>query len=71
MSKEEAINELMAALDEPDMFAALVDAVEPAAIRTALRLWGVAHGVYPADQLPAADTRELVKFADRMESARQ
>jgi hypothetical protein len=58
-SKEEAVDELLAALVDPDAFRALVDALEPGPIVTALRLWGVAHGVYPADPLPASDAREL------------
>jgi hypothetical protein len=66
-----AIDELMAALDEPGVFRALVDAVEPAAIRTLLCLWGVRRGLYPAAPLPAPDARELVEFANRMESTRQ
>jgi hypothetical protein len=65
---DDAINELMAVLDDPETFRALVDALEPAPIVTCLRLWGVRHGVYPVDPLPAPDARGLVEFANRMES---
>jgi hypothetical protein len=41
-----------------------------APIVTALQLWGVRHGVYPADALPAPDLRELVELAIRMQPAR-
>jgi hypothetical protein len=71
MSKEEAISELIAALDEPDLFTALVDALDDGPVATCLRLWGVRHGVYPAEPLPAPDARELVEFANRLKSARQ
>jgi hypothetical protein len=68
---DDAINGLMAALDNPETFRALVDALEPAPIVTCLRLWGVRHGVYPMDPLPAPDTRGLVECANRMESTTQ
>jgi hypothetical protein len=62
----DAINELMAALDHPNAFRQLVDLLEPSPVVTALRLWGVAHGIYPGDPLPVSDFRELVEFASRL-----
>jgi hypothetical protein len=41
----EAIDELMAALNEPHLFPALVDIVEPAPLKNLLALWGIQHRV--------------------------
>ena len=64
----DAINELTVALHHPNAFRQLVDLLEPSPVVTALRLWGAAHGVYPADPLPVSDFRELVEFANRLGS---
>ena len=60
---------LEAALDDPNAFKRLVDALGLSVIVTCLRLWGVYHDVYPADPLPAPDARELVECTNRMKSA--
>jgi hypothetical protein len=57
---------LIMVLRQPDLFAALVEYLEPSPVSWLLKLWGVAHGVYPADRLAPAPVEDLRALLNRL-----
>jgi hypothetical protein len=63
--RERAIDDLWDALGPPGLFRRLVDDLAPSPIVTALKLWGIRHGVYPGDAIPVPELDELGEWLER------
>ena len=61
--------ELLTALRDRRLFEVLVDELEPSPIVWVLKMWGVVHGVYPADpgKVRAPESEELAAWLSRRE----
>jgi hypothetical protein len=68
-SKEDAIDDLMAALDHPSFFRTLVDALGEGPVATCLRLWGIRHGYYSPTPLAPPDVTHLKTLVARARSS--
>jgi hypothetical protein len=62
-----ATREVLRHLMDPDVFPALVEYLEPSPVTWLLKLWGVAHGAYPADRVPPLDIDEMKALLTRLQ----